>query len=82
MAISLTVLCKLSLRLSPQFFVLNLMEKSRRLNESDVLSQLLKISKMAENAEERLPPIGLLTSDGRTEWAQARDAMLKGQRSP
>uniref|UniRef100_A0AAR2KPS9 Choline O-acetyltransferase n=1 Tax=Pygocentrus nattereri TaxID=42514 RepID=A0AAR2KPS9_PYGNA len=60
-----------------QFFALNLMEKSRRLNESDVLSQLLKISKMAENAEERLPPIGLLTSDGRTEWAQARDALLK-----
>ncbi|KAI4889075.1 hypothetical protein NFI96_016100 [Prochilodus magdalenae] len=59
------------------FFVLNLMEKSRRLNESDVLSQLLKICKMAENAEERLPPIGLLTSDGRTEWAQARDALLK-----
>ncbi|XP_072523683.1 choline O-acetyltransferase-like [Salminus brasiliensis] len=60
-----------------QFFVLNLMEKSRRLKESDVLTQLVKISKMAENAEERLPPIGLLTSDGRTEWAQARDALLK-----
>uniref|UniRef100_W5KA03 Choline O-acetyltransferase n=1 Tax=Astyanax mexicanus TaxID=7994 RepID=W5KA03_ASTMX len=60
-----------------QFFVLNLMEKSRRLNESDLLTQLVKISKMAENAEERLPPIGLLTSDGRTEWAQARDALLK-----
>ncbi|XP_066521545.1 choline O-acetyltransferase-like [Hoplias malabaricus] len=60
-----------------QFFVLNLMEKSQRLNESDVLSQLLKISKMADNAEDRLPPIGLLTSDGRSEWAQARDALLK-----
>lgn len=34
--------------------------------------------KMAENAEERLPPLGILTSDGRTEWAQARDALTKG----
>lgn len=34
--------------------------------------------KMAENAEERLPPFGILTSDGRTEWAQARDALTKG----
>lgn len=34
--------------------------------------------KMAENAEERLPPLGILTSDGRTEWAQARDALIKG----
>lgn len=34
---------------------------------------------MAENAEERFPPFGILTSDGRTEWAQARDALTKGQ---
>lgn len=34
--------------------------------------------KMAENAKERLPPFGILTSDGRTEWAQARDALTKG----
>lgn len=34
--------------------------------------------KMSENAEERLPPLGVLTSDGRTEWAQARDALMKG----
>lgn len=33
---------------------------------------------MAENAEERLPPLGILTSDGRTEWAQARDVLTKG----
>lgn len=34
--------------------------------------------KMAENTEERLPPFGILTSDGRTEWAKARDALIKG----
>lgn len=34
--------------------------------------------KMADNAEERLPPVGILTSDGRTEWAQARDLLTKG----
>lgn len=34
--------------------------------------------KMAENAEERLPPFGILTSDRRTEWAQARDVLTKG----
>lgn len=66
---------------SPQFFVLNLMEKSRRLDESDVLTQLVRISKKAEKPEEKLPPVGLLTSDNRTEWAKARDLLLKGQRS-
>lgn len=34
--------------------------------------------KMAENTEEKLPPLGILTSDGRTEWAQARDVLTKG----
>lgn len=68
-----------SLCVSPQFFVLYLMEKSHRLNESDVLTQLAKISKMAEKVEEKPPPIGLFTSDGRTEWAKARDLLLKGQ---
>lgn len=34
--------------------------------------------KIAENAEDRLPPVGILTSDERTEWAQARDALIKG----
>lgn len=71
----------MSLRFSLQFFVLNLMEKSGRLNESDVLTQLVRISKMAEKVEEKHPPIGLFTSDGRTEWAKARDMLLKGQRS-
>ncbi|XP_076855924.1 choline O-acetyltransferase-like [Brachyhypopomus gauderio] len=60
-----------------QFFVMNLMENSQQLTERDVLTQLGRISKLAENAEERHPPIGILTSDDRTEWAQARDILLK-----
>ncbi|XP_017338290.1 choline O-acetyltransferase [Ictalurus punctatus] len=60
-----------------QFFVLNLMEKSQTLNEMDVLTQLVRISKMAEKVEEKHPPIGLFTSDDRTEWAKARDMLLK-----
>ncbi|KAG8434999.1 hypothetical protein GDO86_013091 [Hymenochirus boettgeri] len=32
---------------------------------------------MAENEDERLPPIGLLTSDGRSDWAQAREILMK-----
>ncbi|KAG7492733.1 hypothetical protein MATL_G00017940 [Megalops atlanticus] len=60
-----------------QFFVLDVVINFRRLNETDLFTQLDKIMKMADNAEERLPPIGLLTSDGRTQWAEARSALMK-----
>lgn len=50
----------------------------RRLNERDLLTQLGKIVKMADSEEERLPPIGLLTSDGRTEWAESRSVLMRG----
>ncbi|XP_049420033.1 choline O-acetyltransferase-like [Epinephelus fuscoguttatus] len=62
-----------------QFFVLDVVANSKQLNETEIFSQLEKIKKMAENAEERLPPFGILTSDGRTEWAQAREALTKDQ---
>ncbi|KAK5906094.1 hypothetical protein CgunFtcFv8_001988 [Champsocephalus gunnari] len=62
-----------------QFFVLDVVANNKQLNETEILSQLEKIMKMSENAEERLPPLGVLTSDGRTEWAQARDALTKDQ---
>ncbi|XP_030610106.1 choline O-acetyltransferase b [Archocentrus centrarchus] len=62
-----------------QFFVLDVVTNSKQLNEVEILSQLEKIVKMSENAEERLPPFGILTSDGRTEWAQAREALIKDQ---
>ncbi|XP_036936332.1 choline O-acetyltransferase-like [Acanthopagrus latus] len=60
-----------------QFFVLDVVANSKQLNETEILSQLEKIMKMADNAEERLPPVGILTSDGRTEWAQAREVLTK-----
>ncbi|XP_058882398.1 choline O-acetyltransferase-like isoform X2 [Acipenser ruthenus] len=60
-----------------QFFVLDVVINFRRLSERDLFTQLEKILKMAENEEERLPPIGLLTSDGRTEWAESRAVIMK-----
>ncbi|XP_077206675.1 choline O-acetyltransferase [Paroedura picta] len=60
-----------------QFFVLDVVINFRRLSEGDLFTQLRKIVKMAENEEERLPPIGLLTSDGRTEWAEARKILVE-----
>ncbi|XP_068162148.1 choline O-acetyltransferase-like isoform X2 [Antennarius striatus] len=62
-----------------QFFVLDVVANGKQLIETEILSQLEKIWKMGENAEERLPPLGILTSDGRTEWAQAREALSKDQ---
>uniref|UniRef100_A0A1A7Z2K6 Choline O-acetyltransferase n=1 Tax=Iconisemion striatum TaxID=60296 RepID=A0A1A7Z2K6_9TELE len=60
-----------------QFFVLDVVINFRQLNEKDLLTQLEKIVKMAESEEERQPPIGLLTSDGRTEWAEARSVLMR-----
>ncbi|XP_061692344.1 choline O-acetyltransferase isoform X2 [Syngnathoides biaculeatus] len=60
-----------------QFFVLDVVIDFRRLNERDLLTQLERIIKMADNQDERQPPIGLLTSDGRTEWAEARAQLIR-----
>ncbi|XP_031435061.1 choline O-acetyltransferase isoform X2 [Clupea harengus] len=60
-----------------QFFVLDVVINFRRLNEKDLYTQLEKIRKMADSEEEHFPPIGLLTSDGRTEWAEARNILIK-----
>ncbi|TWW81966.1 choline O-acetyltransferase-like [Takifugu flavidus] len=62
-----------------QFFVLGVVANGEQLNEAEILHQLEKIAKTSENAEERLPPVGILTADGRTEWAQARDVLTKDQ---
>ncbi|XP_041830771.1 choline O-acetyltransferase-like [Melanotaenia boesemani] len=62
-----------------QFFVLDIVANSKQLNEVEIFHQLEKIMTMSENAEERLPPFGILTSDGRTEWTQAREALTKEQ---
>ncbi|XP_068114936.1 choline O-acetyltransferase [Hyperolius riggenbachi] len=60
-----------------QFFVLDVVINFRRLSEGDLFTQLRKIVRMAENEDERLPPIGLLTSDGRSEWSRAREILMK-----
>ncbi|XP_028983363.1 choline O-acetyltransferase [Betta splendens] len=60
-----------------QFFVLDVVINFRRLNERDLLTQLDKIVKMANGGEEPQPPIGLLTSDGRTEWAASRSVLMR-----
>ncbi|KAM4730163.1 choline O-acetyltransferase [Anableps anableps] len=60
-----------------QFFVLDVVINFRRLNERDLLTQLEKITKMAGSEDEPVPPIGLLTSDGRTEWAEARSVLMR-----
>ncbi|KAJ8360272.1 hypothetical protein SKAU_G00167970 [Synaphobranchus kaupii] len=60
-----------------QFFVLNVVTDFCNLREADLLTQLEKIVKMAETEEEQQAPIGLLTSDRRTHWAEARDSLLK-----
>uniref|UniRef100_A0ABI7WQ61 Choline O-acetyltransferase n=1 Tax=Felis catus TaxID=9685 RepID=A0ABI7WQ61_FELCA len=60
-----------------QFFVLDVVINFRRLSEGDLFTQLRKIVKMASNEDERLPPIGLLTSEGRSEWAEARTVLVK-----
>ncbi|XP_068597724.1 choline O-acetyltransferase [Brachionichthys hirsutus] len=60
-----------------QFFVLDVVINFRRLNERDLLTQLTKIARMADSEEEQLPPVGLLTSDGRTEWANSRSVLMR-----
>lgn len=54
------------------------MANGEQLNEAEILRQLEKIAKTAENAQDSLPPVGILAADGRTEWAQARDMLTKG----
>uniref|UniRef100_A0A672YGH9 Choline O-acetyltransferase n=1 Tax=Sphaeramia orbicularis TaxID=375764 RepID=A0A672YGH9_9TELE len=60
-----------------QFFVLDVVTNKEQLKEAEIFSQLERILKMAENPGDKVPAFGLLTSDGRTEWAQARDVLTK-----
>nr|XP_061794037.1 choline O-acetyltransferase-like [Nerophis lumbriciformis] len=60
-----------------QFFALDVVINFRHLTNRDLLSQLEKIVQMADDEGDRQPPIGLLTSDGRTEWAEARHQLMK-----
>ncbi|KAJ8248113.1 hypothetical protein GJAV_G00238450 [Gymnothorax javanicus] len=59
-----------------QYFVLDVVTDWCQLSEADLVTQLTRIMKLADIKEQRQAPIGLLTSDGRTEWAKARDILL------
>ncbi|CAL9699261.1 unnamed protein product [Knipowitschia caucasica] len=57
-----------------QFFVLETLLNDEPMTDAEIFSQLDKIMKLAE--EQRAPPVGLMTSDGRDQWAEARDTLL------
>ncbi|XP_051523331.1 choline O-acetyltransferase-like [Myxocyprinus asiaticus] len=60
-----------------QFFVLNLVDGSRKLNEADVESQLQWICEQVQNSEQTQPALGLMTSDTRTDWARTQEELMK-----
>ncbi|XP_042611283.1 choline O-acetyltransferase-like [Cyprinus carpio] len=53
------------------------MEGSCKLNEADVQAQLEWIYEQTLSTEQKQPDVGLLTTEGRTDWAQARDQLIK-----
>ncbi|CAM9592816.1 unnamed protein product [Lampetra fluviatilis] len=59
------------------FFVLDVVINFRRLSETDLFTQLGKILKLAEADKVPTPPIGLLTTDGRSTWAAARRCLVR-----
>ncbi|XP_077482458.1 choline O-acetyltransferase b [Stigmatopora argus] len=62
-----------------QFFAMDVVANGKPFAETELLSQLETIASMAANVAERCPPLGILTSDGRTEWARARDILTRDQ---
>lgn len=74
----LVSLCKCLSSHTWQFFVLNVTGGSSQMNDTDVQEQLLWIYEQTQNSEQKQPAVGLLTSDGRTEWSKAREKLLKG----
>ncbi|XP_033108263.1 choline O-acetyltransferase-like [Anneissia japonica] len=59
-----------------QFFVLDVIINFKRLSEQDLSSQLKRIVHIATSSS-TTPPIGLVTGDGRTEWAHARMRLME-----
>ncbi|XP_077999459.1 choline O-acetyltransferase-like [Glandiceps talaboti] len=60
-----------------QFFVLDVIVNFKRLSEENLLTQLKRIVSMAMQSDEQQSRLGLLTTEGRTEWAQARARLMK-----
>ena len=54
---------------------MNVYRNGQPIGESELLCQLLEIKNSSDTREF---PVGILTSDGRTQWANARQRLLKG----
>ena len=56
------------------FHVMNVYRNGQPIGESELLCQLLEIKNSSHTREF---PVGILTSDGRTQWANARQRLMK-----
>ncbi|XP_028395002.1 carnitine O-acetyltransferase-like [Dendronephthya gigantea] len=56
------------------FYVMDVYRNGQPMPESELLSQLVEIR---NSSQVREFPVGILTSDGRTQWANARQRLLK-----
>ncbi|XP_062590553.1 choline O-acetyltransferase-like, partial [Saccostrea cucullata] len=60
-----------------QYFVLDVVINFTRLSEEDLFTQLSRISKMAEENQECVEPVGILTAAYRDRWAIARGKLME-----
>uniref|UniRef100_F6UEZ5 Choline O-acetyltransferase n=2 Tax=Ciona intestinalis TaxID=7719 RepID=F6UEZ5_CIOIN len=59
-----------------QFFVVPVMMGNYRLSEAEFVSQFQRILDAAHDPAEHNPPVGVLTSLKRPDWAEAREIMM------
>ncbi|XP_070545343.1 choline O-acetyltransferase-like isoform X2 [Ptychodera flava] len=60
-----------------QFFVLDVIVNFKRLSEENLLTQLKRIVSIATQDDDQQPAVGLMTTEGRTEWALARQRLMQ-----
>ncbi|KAK3601826.1 hypothetical protein CHS0354_041743 [Potamilus streckersoni] len=60
-----------------QFFVLDVVINFTRMSEDDLFTQLDRITKMANESEEKSAPIGLMTAAPRDRWAVTRMQLME-----
>jgi len=60
-----------------QFFAVNVMRGSYRLTELDFLIQFQRIVHLVDSNHEKYPMVGILTSENRDVWANARQLLLE-----
>ena len=61
-----------------QFFVLDVVINGTRLSEDDLFTQLNRIYQIAEEHPAEAETVGILTSDYRDKWAEARLRLKEG----